>query len=119
MIYGLALGFNILNAYHDSKRIKADKRIYHGLNGLAYAGFVVLSYFLFHAGYREIISLLLIRKLVFDLALNLFRDKPLFYSSSKSGSIIDRWTLKIVGNNMVLFYAVLTAAIIILNLLKW
>lgn len=118
MILLVAAGYNILNAYHDAQRIEAGKRIFHGLNGLLYLALCTGLYFAYRPEWSGVVCVILLRKLVFDLALNTFRGLPLFYFSRKTGSIIDKWTLRIVGNNMILLYSLITAAIIILNLLK-
>jgi hypothetical protein len=79
---------NIAHAYHDSERIKAQKRIYHGLNGLFYI--LVIAPVIISKDWFFVIGLLSLRRVVFDTALNLFRGLKYDYISATTTSIIDR-----------------------------
>lgn len=80
---------NIAMADYHAKLLKEDKKILHGLWGAGYLAFAGLLSFLNHSWLLFLCSLL-IRKVVFDLSLNLFRGLPLFYVSKEPKSIIDK-----------------------------
>jgi hypothetical protein len=79
---------NIAHAYHDSVRIKAHKRIHHGLNGIFYI--IVIAPVLLSKDWFFIIGLLSLRRVVFDTALNLFRGLRYDYISPTTTSLIDK-----------------------------
>ena len=82
---------NIGFAYIDSQKIKQNKPIYHGINGLIYLGLLIPVYILTHS-WLTIIGLSLIRIPVFNTFLNYFRGKKLTYISNTTTSIIDQIT---------------------------
>lgn len=85
----LYAGLNILHAKHDAWRIFDGRRIYHGINGLVHVLVLVPVYF-YTKDWFFIIGLLSLRRIVFDTALNLFRELRFDYISSSTTSIIDR-----------------------------
>lgn len=110
----LIISINVTMAYHHSNLIEDGKKIYHGWWGFLYFIFLLLtawigkSYILFLLGFP-------IRKVFFDLSLNLFRGLPLFYVSTKTTSLIDRLHNYIFGKKSeyyMFFYAVI---VIVLN----
>lgn len=93
----LGVGYNIAQAKYDSLRIKSNLRIYHGINALSYSIVLFIFYCLFpDFGWSQVLSLLVARIPVFNCALNYYRGLPLNYTSSKTTSVIDRLTYKIV-----------------------
>jgi hypothetical protein len=88
LVVVLFTAVNIVHAYHDSERIKAQKRIYHGINGLFYI--LLLAPVALSKDWFFVIGLLSLRRVVFDTALNLFRGLRFDYISSHTTSIIDR-----------------------------
>lgn len=91
---------NIVVAGHHANLIKEGKRIRHFWWGLGF--FVLTGVFAWgNNSWLVLFDGLLVRKVVFDLSLNLFRGKPLFYVSSKPESLIDKWHNKVFGLNSV------------------
>lgn len=89
------------------------KRIYHGLNGLLHISFAVVA--LFFLSWQVAIASLMIGRVTFDTALNLFRGLPIGYVPFKPKSIVDRVEKSVFGYNGIapkIIYIV--AAIIIL-----
>lgn len=113
----LFIAINIALAVWHAQLIKQNRPIYHGWWSLGYgvaAGIVSLiakDWILF-------ILLLLERKLVFDIALNVFRGKPFFYVSATTTSILDKWQRKLFGLNGLLPAVILAGLIVGLNILK-
>lgn len=102
--------YNVANAHFDADRIKAGKRIYHGINGAAYIALLCLTYYLFKDPYM-ISALLVERALVFNISLNLYRGLPVDYKPLKPKSIVDKVVNKVP---VFLLYAVYMAAFILL-----
>ena len=92
LVVVLFTAVNVAHAYHDSVRIKAHKRIHHGLNGLFYI--LALAPVILSKDWFFLIGLLSLRRVVFDTALNLFRGLRFDYISSTTTSIIDRLSYK-------------------------
>ena len=84
----LIIAYNIITAWWHSVLIKQGRRIYHGWWATAYLLLIGILCVVSGSGWLAIFSLL-IRKPVFDVALNLFRDLPMFYVSSDPDSLID------------------------------
>lgn len=119
----LFLCFNVIMAGHHANLIRDGKRIQHGLWGGAYLGLAVV--FCYFGGQRDgigfdwllMIDLLLIRKVFFDLPLNLFRGKPMFYVSATTTSIIDKFHNRVFGLNSLPYMIVYFVAIIVITIL--
>lgn len=109
----LYIVINILLAYVDSLLIKNGERIYHGLNGLFYILMVVPAYLITNNLYL-CIGLFVIRRLVFDVSLNLFRGLPYNYTSKTTTSIIDRILYRTQNFLGIFYYIILVATIIFL-----
>lgn len=108
--------FNIIMAGHHANLIKAGKRIQHGWWGLGI--FVISAVFAWAAGsWLLLVDALFIRKIFFDLSLNIFRGKPMFYVSTSTTSIIDKWHNKIFGKRSEIYMAIYAAAIIVITIL--
>ena len=112
----LLIAFNLVMAWHHSQLIADGKKIYHGLWGSYYIAFAVLVAFVGKSWVLMILSLPL-RKVVFDLSLNLFRGLPLFYVSTKTTSLIDKAHNYIFGKNSEVYMAFYFIIIIALNFL--
>lgn len=93
LIVILFTGVNIAHAYHDAERIKAQKKIYHGLNSLFYI-LLLAPIYIYSKDWFFVIGLLSLRRVVFDTALNLFRGLRFDYISSTTTSIIDKLSYK-------------------------
>lgn len=76
-------------AADNADRIKNGKRIYHGLNGALHLAAAGLVWYL--SGLVDAICLLFAVRVVFDLSLNLFRGKGLFYTPLKPQSKVDQF----------------------------
>jgi hypothetical protein len=104
LVAQLALAlYNIGNACFDSRRIMLGKRIYHGLNLVAYAVWVGLLCWLCQWNAVAIvlfcISSFCNRQISFDIPLNLMRDLPWDYVSKYPKSITDKLEITVFGYN--------------------
>lgn len=105
LVVVLFTAVNIAHAYHDSERIKAHKRIHHGLNGLFYI--LAIAPVILSKDWFFVIGLLSLRRVVFDTALNVFRGLRFDYISSTTTSIIDRLSYKFQARfGYVLYYGI-------------
>lgn len=94
--YGaFCIGFAALNAYW----IRKDKRILHGLNGLAHA--LIIGFCGYTIDWFIVIPMLFQGRLMFDVALNLFRGKEFDYVPENPKSIIDKIEKKVFGEDGV------------------
>lgn len=110
----LLFGFiNIILAKIDAEKIKQNKRIYHGINGLIYGALVAIAFY-FVRSYALIFALLCERRIVFDTALNIFRGLRFDYISSKTTSIIDRISYKFQSKyGYFVYYAIFFVILVI------
>jgi hypothetical protein len=115
LVVVLFIAVNIAHAYHDSVRIKAHKRIYHGLNSLFYI--LAISPFILSKDWFFTLGLLSLRRVVFDTALNLFRGLRFDYISSTTTSIIDRLSYKFQAKYGYIPYYGVFFILIILSIL--
>ncbi len=102
-------------AYDNSLRIKKGKKISHNLNGalhLVIASLAVWAWGLFG------IVFLFIGAVVFDVALNLWRNLGIFYTPLKPESLVDRLERKVFGTREALMKGIYLGIIIGLNILK-
>ena len=117
MIQLIFTAINIALGWWHARLIKQNRPIKHGWWGLGYvvaAGvvtFLLKDWILF-------ILLLLIRKVVFDLSLNIFRGLPPFHVSLTTTSILDKLQRKIFGSNGLLVAIICAVLIAGLNLYK-
>lgn len=100
-------------AYVDSVLIKRGERILHGFNGFFYLMMVVPAYIITKDLYL-VAALLVLRRLVFDVSLNLFRGLPYNYTSKTTTSIIDRILYKTQNFLGIFYYIILVATIVFL-----
>jgi hypothetical protein len=117
MIQLIFVAVNIAMAWWHAKLIKENRPIKHGWWGLAYVVAAAATSFI-SKDWILFILLLLIRKLVFDLSLNIFRGLPPFHISLTTTSIIDKLQRKLFGTNGALVAIVYGAVILLLNLVK-
>ncbi len=96
---------NLILAFIDAHRIVKSKVILHGLNGLIYAAMVAVPYFLFHNMWL-IASLLLLRLIVFNIMLSLFRGFDWDYMPLNPVSITDKIANKIFDGHGLIMYSV-------------
>ena len=97
--------------YH-SRLLKKDKKIKHGLWGglyLAVAGGLSICF-----GWRFFLSTLLLRKFLFDTALNLYNGRAIFFVSKETTSIIDRVHYWAFGKHSEIYQVAYAAAWFIL-----
>lgn len=122
----LFLAANIVMAWYHSELIKDGVKIKHGLWGGAYLVLAAGSAY-FQDSITLFILLLVMRKFVFDTALNLFRGLGLLYVSPelerytglwdaiKKGKVIDWVHYKIFGSNSLPYMIFYFSATIILS----
>lgn len=114
---GIILAINILMAWYHARLIKADRPIRHGWWAALYITLCGALCLFAESGWLAIFAIL-IRKPLFDVSLNYFRGKPLFYVASDPDSLIDDIHLTLFGKKnewYLLFYAV---AALIVSFLK-
>lgn len=97
----------------DSVLISRGEKILHGFNGLFYLLMVVPAYLITENLYL-VAGLLVIRRLVFDVSLNLFRGLPYNYTSQTTTSIIDRLLYRIQNQLGDIYYLILIISIVLL-----
>lgn len=126
LISQLALAsFNLLNAAHDAFRIRAHKRIYHGLNFGVFTLLVALL--CWRAGWNfGVITLFCVsafcnRNITFDIPLNKFRGLKWDYVSTAKPpkAILDRIEIRLFGYNgraPVIMYAVVWVVCLIIKM---
>lgn len=85
-------------------------KIKHGWWGLAYgaavAGLSGLWWWKSGSAWQGVelaVCAVFVRKVFFDLPLNLFRGKPLFYVSTSTTSLIDRFHNRVFGNKSEIY----------------
>ena len=98
------IAFNIWMARYHSRLLTRDRKIKHGLWGglyLAIAGWLSLCF-----GWWFFASTMLLRKFLFDTALNLYNGRGLFFVSHETTSIIDRIHFKLFGIHSEMYQTV-------------
>ena len=91
VLFILFMLVNVGFAFFDAQKIKQNKPIYHGINGLIYFILLLASYLLIY-NFTAILGYTLIRIPVFNTFLNYFRGKELTYISNTTTSITDQIT---------------------------
>jgi len=97
--------FNVGNAIFDASRIKAGKRIYHGINFALYLALVLALLIVGKSTVAEWIitpiSAFANRQLFFDITLNLLRGLKWYYVSTERPpkAIMDRIEVSFFGYN--------------------
>lgn len=109
----LLICLNVIMAGHHANLIKTGRPIKHGWWGLAYGAVVAILSGLWWwksgslwQGVELAICAAFVRKVFFDLPLNLFRGKPLFYVSTSTTSLIDRFHNKAFGNRSEVYMTI-------------
>ena len=105
---------NVIMALVHNDMIDDGRKIEHGWWGFGYVVFCCGICGLY-GSWLLLLDSVLIRKVVFDLSLNLFRGKPLFYVSSSPASIIDKIHNKIFGLNSIPYMVVYFAAMVVIS----
>ena len=105
---------NIAMAYYHACIFKDGGKVKHGWWGLAYLALTGLFAFLYHSWWLLIAGLLL-RKLVFDISLNLFEGRSAFFVSVETTSIIDKLHYKIWGNKLRVYLPIYLIILICLQ----
>ena len=104
---------NIALAAYDAARIKDNEKIYHTVNAVQYLIFLIPAWCV-TGNWVLLIGLLALRRVVFDIALNLFRGLPFNYISPTTDSVIDRWSYKLQEKyGWKLYYGVFVLIIIL------
>lgn len=115
MIYLLSYAvFCIAFAWLNAVLIKANKRIYHGLNALLHIAAAVAGWYFW--GWVIGVSILFVARLVFDTALNLFRGLPIEYVPRSPKSIVDKIEKKVFRGDGIMPKLTYLAAIVLLNI---
>jgi hypothetical protein len=112
----LLFAANLTMAAYHAKLIKAEKKIYHGLWGAAYLAVAGWLSLWLHSWALFVLSIF-IRKVFFDLSLNVFRGLPLFYVSTETSSLIDKLHYKLFGKKSEIYMGIYLLVIVILNVL--
>lgn len=105
---------NLTMAFHHWNLIDSGKKIYHGLWGGLY---LIIAGCLAYCGKSwELMAIsLFLRKIVFDLSLNHFRDLPVFYVSTKTTSLIDQLHNKLFGKSSEIYMTIYFIIVVYLN----
>lgn len=90
------IAFNIWMARYHSRLLKKDRKIKHGLWGGLYVAICIAITLLF-GDLWLLIACFLLRKFLFDTALNLYNGRGLFFVSQETTSIIDKIHYKLFG----------------------
>lgn len=110
------LAFCVWLAYDNADRIADGRKIHHALNGALHLTAAGVIWWL--NGLSDAVTLLLLIRIVFDTALNLFRGLSFDYVSKKPVSRIDRLEKAVFGSNKVLANIIYLIAVICLQILK-
>ena len=97
----------------DSVLISKGEKILHGMNGLFYI-LIISPAYVFTKNLYLVAGLLVIRRLVFDVSLNLFRGLPYNYTSKTTTSIIDRLLYRTQNQLGGIYYLILIVSIVLL-----
>jgi hypothetical protein len=107
---------NIAMAYYHSTIFKKGKKVKHGWWGAAYLGLAGLLSFLSNSWVLFILCFP-IRKVVFDLSLNAFIGRQLFFVSTETDSILDKLHYKLFGKKSEIYMAIYALLILVGNVL--
>ncbi len=111
----LMLLLNVAMAWHHSSLIKEGRPIKHGWWGLLYFG-IAFPICFYYKSVLLFVCFLFIRKIFFDISLNLFRELPTFYVSKSTTSLIDRLHNKLFGYSSEVYMLIYLGLLITLNL---
>lgn len=96
------IAFNIWMARYHSRLLKKDRKIKHGLWGGLYVA-VCIAITLLFGDLWLLIACFLLRKFLFDISLNLYNGRGIFFVSSETTSIIDQLHFKLFGINSEIY----------------
>jgi hypothetical protein len=113
----IAIIVNIAMAGLDYYRIKNNMKINHTINAFAYL-LICCGVCLTHANLWYVIPMLLIRPVIFDPLLNIFRGLNPFHVSMTTTSVIDKWERKVTTNGFVQWLVWLGATILSIVLIN-
>lgn len=105
-------------AYVNYLVIIADKRVYHGLNGLLHLA-CWITVFLLTRNWILVAILPFVARLFFDVMLNLMRGLPINYVPKYPKSIADKVEKKIFGLDGLTPKAIYLIVIITLNIIYY
>ena len=111
----LVLLLNVAMAWHHASLIKEGRPIKHGWWGLLYFA-VAFPICFYYKSVLLFVCLYLIRKIFFDVSLNLFRELPTFYVSRTTTSLIDKLHNKVFGYSSEVYMFVYLIILTSLNL---
>lgn len=111
------IALNILMAAYHAYLIGHNKRITHGWWSLVYIVAMFVAFY-FYRNWFLFPILLILRKVVFDISLNLFRAKAWDYTSKSTGSILDGINNRLFKSAKVM-YGVYAALWLVLNILYY
>ena len=111
----LLLIANILMAWHHAELIEEGRPIRHGWWGAAYLALAICFAWL-NQSWALFVASLFLRKIVFDLSLNIFRDLPIFYVSSSTTSIIDKLHYRFFGKRSEVYMSFYLLLLIFINI---
>lgn len=109
LLYG---GFCVWFAKVNYVWIYEQKKVKHFWNGLVHLTASAIAYYFF--GWRAAMAILLIARLVFDVALNLFRGMGIDYVSPKPKSIVDKIEKKLFKQDSITPKIIYLAALLCL-----
>lgn len=96
---------NLVMAAIHASMIMNEKKIKHAAWGALYLGIAGSLSMIFNS-WELMVSSIFVRKVFFDLSLNIFRDKPLFYVSKTTTSIIDRFHNKLFKDRSEIYMTI-------------
>ena len=97
LILVIYIPFCIWLAWDNADRIKEGKNINHFLNGSVHILTAIVA--TFFEGWQIGLSVLLVVRIAFNTALNLFRGLSIDYVSPKPKSVVDKVEKWLFGNN--------------------
>jgi len=96
------IAFNIWMARYHSRLMKRDIRPKHGWWGGLHVAICIAITLLF-GDLWLLIACFLLRKFLFDISLNLYNGRGIFFVSTETTSIIDRIHYKLFGVNSEIY----------------
>lgn len=100
----LYLFLNILLAYIDSRIFAKHKTIMHGINAIEYIAMIAVPWFMFNNAWL-IVTLLMQRLIVFNIALSIFRKLKWSYISTERKAITDKIAFFFFGYRGAFMYS--------------
>jgi len=101
----------------NARWIAAGKRIRHGWNGLMHIAAAVIVW-LIYRDWKLVAALLIMTRLVFDTALNLWRGLPVDYVPTSPKSWVDKAEIAVFNRNGWLPKVLYLVAIVVLLIIR-